>query len=591
MIDLGALARSPLLQGLATGELEVIAQGARQRTFAAGETVCAAGDPGERCWIVTGGLVDVVAPDGGRPTARERRGATIGEIASVLGQPYPETVIASIPTTTIELEARQLAEMVRRFPQILVNVLGTAQSRWVRTQARRLARDRGETVAVAAGPSLRGGWARVLALARTSGRRSVTVVDRGLSFAGALTSADDLVAEHATVLVAAELDAPTIEALLREADRVVALAGTAEEAGELARLTQTASLDGEIEVIVFGDGARRVAEGWSAGSAVRVIRQCRLGDDGRPLDDDLQWLARHLTRTKLGLALGAGGAKGHAHVGVLQVLEEAGYVVDAVAGSSIGAIIGACIALGADAAEIDGTLRGAYTPEAVAEIFRPSMSGRASGLELMTSLLREITGERTFADTSIPLTVMAVSLTDRAPAPLRDGPLWEALLAATALAGVFPPQERRGHRLVDGLALVPVPTGAVLELGADVTVAVNLIGRETLPQWPGGPAPEPPAERRRRGVLENLLEVMDLSQLAESVRHTELADVPITPRFGPGEWRDFHLADLFLQAGREAATEQLATLASLAVPVRGEHDPHDPHDEGESVDRADAIRI
>lgn len=65
-----------------------------------------------------------------------------------------------------------------------------------------------------------------------------------------------------------------------------------------------------------------------------------------PGSADLGWLARHLTRTKLGLALGAGGAKGYAHVGVLQVLEEAGYVVDCVAGSSIGAIVGAYLASG-----------------------------------------------------------------------------------------------------------------------------------------------------------------------------------------------------------------------------------------------------
>ena len=60
---------------------------------------------------------------------------------------------------------------------------------------------------------------------------------------------------------------------------------------------------------------------------------------------------------------------------------------------------------------------------------------------------------------------MTVDLTERAPAPLTDGPLWEALVAATALAGMFPPYERGGHRLVDGLALVPVPTAAVQDGG------------------------------------------------------------------------------------------------------------------------------
>ncbi len=67
-------------------------------------------------------------------------------------------------------------------------------------------------------------------------------------------------------------------------------------------------------------------------------------------------------------------------------------------------------------------------------------------------------------------------------------------------------------------------------------------------------------------MLETLLEVMDLSQLDASVRHAALADVTITPRFGPSSWRDFHLADLFLMAGRRAAEEQLPALQALARP-------------------------
>lgn len=67
-------------------------------------------------------------------------------------------------------------------------------------------------------------------------------------------------------------------------------------------------------------------------------------------------------------------------------------------------------------------------------------------------------------------------------------------------------------------------------------------------------------------MLETLLEVMDLSQLDTSIRHAGLADVTLTPRFGPSSWRDFHLADLFLDAGRQAAEGQLSALEALARP-------------------------
>jgi hypothetical protein len=95
---------------------------------------------------------------------------------------------------------------------------------------------------------------------------------------------------------------------------------------------------------------------------------------------------------------------------------------------------------------------------------------------------------------------------------------------------------------------------------------VNLMSRDTLEAWPGE-EPVPPAPPRRGSrMLDTLLEVMDLMQLDTSIRHAELADVPVTPRFGPGSWRDFHLSDLFLESGRQAMEERLPALQSLARP-------------------------
>jgi hypothetical protein len=78
--------------------------------------------------------------------------------------------------------------------------------------------------------------------------------------------------------------------------------------------------------------------------------------------------------------------------------------------------------------------------------------------------------------------------------------------------------------------------------------------------------PKAPAVKPASRMLDTMLEVMDLAQLDASVRHAALADVVVTPRFGPGSWRDFHLADLFLAAGRQAADEELRLLRTLARP-------------------------
>lgn len=590
MIDVTLLARTPMFAGLSPAALEVVVGRGHMRTFDAGAELCSAGDRAERCWVITAGLVDVLGAvegvDAGGVLARQRKGSSVGEVAVILEEPYVESVVASTRTSALELRVAELRELTEQFPQITLNVLRTAHERLAHARSRGAQSAQGETVAVVFGPSVRGAVTPLLAAARTASPRPVTSLDRQFSFAGAVTAADDLAATHGTVILPTELDLVTVATLMREADRVVALVGTAGEAAELGALAP----GGEtvVEAVLVGEEASRAAGGLDREAPVRVVHSCEAAPGMQLAASDLGWLARHLTRTKLGLALGAGGAKGYAHVGVLQVLEEAGYTVDCVAGSSIGAIVGTYLALGADAAWIEHTLRDAFTAANVAEIFKTSLSGRAGGVELMTQLMRETTDEKTFADIAIPLTIMSVDLDQRAPALLRDGPLWEALMAATALAGLFPPHQRDGHRLVDGLALVPVPTGAVIEDGADVTVAVNLISAEVLSRWPGGPPPEPPAElRRRRGILDDLLEVMDLSQLAQSVHHAELADVPITPLFGPGEWRDFHLADLYLAAGRAAAERQLPTLKSLALPAP----THETPQEGGGIDRADTVRL
>jgi NTE family protein len=211
-------------------------------------------------------------------------------------------------------------------------------------------------------------------------------------------------------------------------------------------------------------------------------------------------------------------------------------------------------------------MREAFTEESVRAMFKLALTGLSGGLDVHARICRETTLERTFAELVLPLVVMAVDLDAREPVPLTDGPVWQALLAATALPGMFPPHQLGGRRLVDSLCLVPVPTEAAREAGADIVLAVNLLSRETLPAWPGEAQPAAPPPRSGVRMLDTLLEVMDLSQLDASERHTAMADVAVNPRFGPCTWRDFDRADRVLAAGRAAALEQLPILGTLARP-------------------------
>jgi NTE family protein len=574
-----SLGGSPLFDGLTPDQLEVVASRMRPRQFAPGDQLCAAGDASDRIWLITGGLVIWTAgttAGGGEIELRMRKGDVIGAQDAITGAERTATVSASTITDTLELDASDLLELAGEFPRILINVIQTQRERLFRASARsaalfsasvRSSSNRGEEIGVVAGPSLKGVVSRLVATARTASPRPVTVLDRSLSLAGALTASDEAASENDTVLIPSEFDPDTVAVLLDEADRVVALVGNADEANRLGRVAEAAT-GRRLEIVLVSDEAREASQMWHPGALRLVVRECSRQPDFPLADADVAWIARHLTRTKLGLAFGAGGAKGYAHVGALKMLEDAGYTVDYVGGSSIGGFVASQVALGYDAAGIDERFRETFNAENVGQLFKSPLVGSA-GLETLTGMLKEATKGAFFSHTQIPLVIMAVDLTARAPVAQRQGPLWEALLAALSVAGVFPTQERNGHRLIDAIALVPVPTAAVLEDGADIVVSVNLLGTESLERWPGIPdEPEDePAKPRRRGPLDTILEAMDLSQLDTSARHAALADVVITPKFGPAEWRDFHLGDRFLEAGRVAAIEQLPALRALSHPI------------------------
>jgi NTE family protein len=566
-VPTAVLKETELFDGLDPAELFDVAAVMRFRSFEAGTAICREGELGDSMFVVVDGLVHLLRSlahepevrtrsifDEGRLVGKLRSGEVFGTGALLTGEPRSATAKAAVDTDLLELGRDDFRALIARFPRMLENLTAILTRRLAEATSRQARGRRGEAVAFVAGSSAR---SSVTAAATAASPGSVAVLDGDASLADSLDQLDSLLRDNATVILTYSLHGEELPQLLRHVDRTVALLGSQAEVDHLGPIAERHGVKGQPIEVVLAPGVE-----LSGGDALKAVHVAS-GDDAA----EAAWLGRHLARAKLGLALGAGGAKGYALVGALYALEEAGYRVDCVSGSSIGAIVGTWIAFGMGAAEIDSTMRSTFTPEVVAETLKISMGGGSSGHKRMVELLRELTAGRTFEDTLIPLAIMTADLTDRVPRPLREGPLDEALLAATALAGVFPPHELEGHRLVDGLALDPVPTSAVIEDGADITVSVNLIPRETLEAWPGQAAPEPEEPRRRRpGMLDTLLEVMDLAQLDTSERNAGLADVVITPRFGPGSWRDFDLADLFLAAGREAADEQMEALRALAKP-------------------------
>ena len=388
----------------------------------------------------------------------------------------------------------------------------------------------------------------------------------------ALAAVDKMRSEHATILVLTSPRQTDLASLLDITERVFWV-------GNPAAITQAAAKRAAgrtAAAIPLAASPERAAT--LAGLPVpRAVRP------GHP--EDLEWLGRHLASTKLGLALGGGGAKAYAHIGVMQVLEDAGVAVDYLAGASAGALVGALLAMGLGAARAETSLRRHMTPENGAIVMKGVLGG-AEPLNLLIRLLREMTQDCTFADLETPLVILTVNADTRRPYPITSGPVWEAVLASWSLPGGFPPYIRDGQRLVDGVVMVPVPTSYVMQAGADVTVGIDVLSGK-LAAWPGEKPPDPNAPRQTMNIVEALVDTMELGYAHASARHAALADVAMPPQFGPSSHRDFHLADRFMAAGREEARAKLPELERLLRPLvrsrrlsaerKGNHDVYDFH--------------
>lgn len=174
----------------------------------------------------------------------------------------------------------------------------------------------------------------------------------------------------------------------------------------------------------------------------------------------------------ISLALGGGGAKGNAHIGVLRRLGKEGYKIRSIAGTSYGGFVGILYAVGHSPQEIQSIFESVDQRQLYghADGDGPSLLGFAGVRRLMDKIL----GEKTFADLRIPCAVTAVDVKSGTEVSLSKGRLKDAVLATIALPGIFPPSQWNGWELVDGGVLNPVPVSVarILSPGLPVLAVV-----------------------------------------------------------------------------------------------------------------------
>jgi len=199
--------------------------------------------------------------------------------------------------------------------------------------------------------------------------------------------------------------------------------------------------------------------------------------------------------TRIGLALGGGGARGFAHLGALIALEEARIPLHMIAGTSMGAALGACRALGVDLHKVerlicmldwnemlqvtDNTIREVQKiiGRSVVEYMRGSTwkEEEAAPPEIarLNELFRLLTANRDFSDTVLPFAVVAADVETGERVVLDAGKIWRAVTASTAVPGVFAPVAHGDRFLIDGGVVDKLPADVVIEMGATAVIAVD----------------------------------------------------------------------------------------------------------------------
>ena len=203
------------------------------------------------------------------------------------------------------------------------------------------------------------------------------------------------------------------------------------------------------------------------------------------------------------LVLGSGGARGMAHIGVIQALEKRGFDIRSIAGSSIGALVGGIYAAG----KLETYAKWACALERldVLRLMDPSFSGKAlfKG-ERIISTLKELIGDRNIEDLPISFTAVATDLDQGKEVWLSHGPLFDAIRASIAFPTIFSAFSHDGKKLVDGGLLNPIPIAPTLRDQTDMTIAVSLSGkaRPLLEPLPAPPKPRSDRNKYHRMVVE-----------------------------------------------------------------------------------------
>lgn len=259
-------------------------------------------------------------------------------------------------------------------------------------------------------------------------------------------------------------------------------------------------------------------------------------------------------RPKIGLALGGGGAKGMAHLGVMEVLEAEGIEFDCIAGTSVGAIVGALYADGFTTADIKKII-GKVSWKQFINLSVPKFGiFRSEGI---SEFINKLLGQKTFSQLKKPFAVVATDAATGQEVIIREGLLTPAIRGSATLPGVFQPLCVEGKYLLDGGLVNNVPANVVRAMGADFVIAIDL---GTV------------SEQVPRTMLQILMQSIAIMTNHNEANASEWADIIIRPDLSKYSLADLKMGPEIMEKGKQAALkalpelqEKLKVLQKLAI--------------------------
>lgn len=465
------------------------------RHLPAGEILFRQGEPGDALAIVVNGRLRIVAtqPDGEPRTVGEvSRGECVGEFALLTGRPRSATVCAIRDADVVLLSQELFERLLGQYPRAMLRI-----ARFVVDHAQGATRhaDSATTTTFAlipAGPSaplaeVARRLAEALSAYGPTLHLSAERLDQVFSRASAAQAGTGQPADVALKGWLSEQEAfyryivyqgdqawsPWTRRCLGQADRALLVASATDDPApgpiEVEWRRNGGQARAELVLVHPDDRARPIGTAaWLASRQVHTHHHLRLGASG-----DFGRLARRLTGRALGLVLSGGGARGHAHIGAIRALEEAGIAVDMIGGTSMGALIGAGYATGRSYQQMVDLAATFSARRRVFDFTLPLTSFMAG--RKIASLYRELFEDAQIEDLWRPFFAISSNLSRAEPVVHQRGSIWSAVRSSTAIPGVFAPTLLEGDVLVDGGVMNNFPIDVMrLDYEAGTVLGVNV---------------------------------------------------------------------------------------------------------------------